>query len=207
VKEIKGGLGNEEVLSTSNWNIESVLSDMDVSYQVIGSRIKDKRIENVAAIDEATSHDFTFCSQRGDRGLVAISKSKAGLVLCDKALAESISAKPDQLLVLVDNPRLVFMHIANRLRGRKIDFGHKISHSSLISKTASLGKNCSVGNFSVIDESCIIGKNTLVGDMVTIKNCIIGDNCIIQSGVCIGEDGFAYERNNLLELEPFPHYG
>jgi UDP-3-O-[3-hydroxymyristoyl] glucosamine N-acyltransferase len=38
-------------------------------------------------------------------------------------------------------------------------------------------------------------------------NCVVGDNCIVQSGVFIGEDGFAYERNESTTLETFPHYG
>ena len=82
-----------------------------------------------------------------------------------------------------------------------------ISHLSYISNLSQIGENCSIGNYSVIDEGCIIGKNTIIGHRVSIQNCVVGVNRIIQSGVSIGEDGFAYERNELLELEPFPHFG
>ena len=36
---------------------------------------------------------------------------------------------------------------------------------------------------------------------------IIGENCNIKEGAVIGTDGFGYERNEVNELEKFPHYG
>jgi UDP-3-O-[3-hydroxymyristoyl] glucosamine N-acyltransferase len=180
---------------------------MDASYTLVGSKRNISRVRNVAPIDEATSSELTFCSQRGDRGLATISKTNAGVVLCDKTLGENLSAKAGQVLVLVENPRLTFMHLANRLRRSNFNYKHRISPLSFVSKLSNLGENCSVGNFTAIDDDCIVGMNTVIGDRVSLKNCIIGDNCIIQSGVSIGEDGFAYERNDLLELESFPHFG
>jgi UDP-3-O-[3-hydroxymyristoyl] glucosamine N-acyltransferase len=99
------------------------------------------------------------------------------------------------------------MHVANRLHGIKIKRKSGISRFSCISDTARINRTCAVGNFSVIDEGCVVGKNTIIGDRVSLQHCVIGDNCIIQSGVSVGEDGFAYERNESLELEPFPHFG
>jgi len=180
---------------------------MDGSYQVVGSRRNIKRVRNVAPIDEATPFDLTFCSQRGDKGLATISKTKAGVVLCDRTIGEYLSAKAGQLLVLVENPRLTFMHLANILRRSNFNYKHRISPLSFVSNLSNLGENCSVGSFTAIDYDCAIGRNTVIGDRVSLKNCVIGDDCIIQSGVSIGEDGFAYERNNNLELEPFPHFG
>ena len=179
---------------------------MEVDYQVIGSRKNMKQIKSVAAIDEASSHDLTFCSQKNSSGLRAISESNAGLVFCYNRV-DHLSANPDQLLVLVDNPRLVFMHVANRLHNVRVKRKYGISRLSCISDTAKINRTCAVGNFSVIDEGCVVGKNTIIGDRVSLQNCVIGDNCIIQSGVSVGEDGFAYERNESLELESFPHFG
>ncbi len=51
-----------EILApTSNLDIESILSDLEVGYQIIGSRTTE-RMKSVAAIDEATPYDLTFCS-------------------------------------------------------------------------------------------------------------------------------------------------
>jgi hypothetical protein len=56
------GLGIEILAPTSNFDIESILSDLEVGYQIIGSRRNFKIIRSVAAIDEATPYDLTFCS-------------------------------------------------------------------------------------------------------------------------------------------------
>jgi UDP-3-O-[3-hydroxymyristoyl] glucosamine N-acyltransferase len=45
----------------------------------------------------------------------------------------------------------------------------------------------------------------MIGSRVSLQNCHSGNNSIIQSGVTIGEDGFAFERNADGELERFPH--
>jgi UDP-3-O-[3-hydroxymyristoyl] glucosamine N-acyltransferase len=207
VREIKIGLGIEILAPTSNFDIESILSDLEVGYQVIGSRRNFKRIRRVAAIDEATPHDLTFSSGNNEKAASMVSKSNAGIILCKRIIGTSASVRPDQLLVLVDNPRLVFMHITNRLHHTEVKRRSGKSESSCVSDTAKINRTCTVGNFSVIDEGCVIGKNTIIGDRVSLQNCVIGDNCMIQSGVSIGEDGFAFERNDSLELEPFPHFG
>ena len=201
------GLGIEILAPTSNFDIESILSDLEVGYQIIGSRRNLKRIRSVAAIDEATPYDLTFYSGYHNKAASIVSNTNAGIILCNKSIGTSISVRPDQLLVLVDNPRLVFMHVANRLHSIKIKRKSGISRFSCISDTARINRTCAVGNFSVIDEGCVVGKNTIIGDRVSLQNCVIGDNCIIQSGVSVGEDGFAYERNESLELEAFPHFG
>ena len=193
--------------SKSNSDFESLLSDLDIDYEAVGFRTNFNRIKNVAAIDEATSGDLTFCSSNDERGLNDISKSNAVVILCDSTVVTSISPKSQQLFILVDNPRLTFMHLANRMFGSRIRRKSAISRLSYISSSSQIGENCSVGNYSVIDEGCVIGKNTIIGHRVSIQHSIIGANCIIQSGASIGENGFAYERNDVLELERFPHFG
>jgi len=197
----------ERLDSRSKLDIESILSDLDVDYEVRGSTANFRRIKSVAAIDDASPNDLTFCSKKTKNALDQISESNAGIIVHDKILSEKINANPNQLLISVENPRLVFMHLANRICGSKINYKRIISHLSYISKTSNIGANSSVGNFSAINDECIIGMNTIIGDRVSLKNCVIGDNCVIQSGVSIGEDGFAFERNDSMILDPFPHYG
>jgi UDP-3-O-[3-hydroxymyristoyl] glucosamine N-acyltransferase len=113
------GLGIE-ILAPFNFDIESILSDLEVGYQIIGSRGNLKRIRSVAAIDEATPYDLTFCSGYHDKAASIVSNTNAGIILCNRSIGTRVSVRPDQLLVLVDNPRLVFMHVANRLHKTKI---------------------------------------------------------------------------------------
>jgi len=197
-----------EVLSSAyKWDIESILTDLEIDHQCSGSRQNFREIRSLSAIDEASSHDLTFCSGYHDKAASVVSKSNAGIILCDRSIGTKVSVKPNQLLVLVDNPRLVFMHIANRLHDTQMKRRSGISRLSCVSDSAKINRTCSVGNFSVIEDGCVVGKNTIIGDRVSLQNCVIGDNCTIQSGVSIGEDGFAFERNDSLQLEPFPHFG
>jgi UDP-3-O-[3-hydroxymyristoyl] glucosamine N-acyltransferase len=196
-----------EVLdSRLTFDIESILSDLDIDYETKGIISNFRRIKSVASIDNATSSDLTFCSKKTKDASSEISQSNAGIILHHNSIS-NVNAKPNQLLISVDNPRLVFMHLANRIYHSKSNFKNGISRLSFISKNSTIGKNCTMGNFSCIDDDCIVGDNTIIGDRITLKNCVIGDNCVIQSGVSIGEDGFAYERNNDTILEAFPHYG
>ena len=80
-----------------------------------------------------------------------------------------------------------------------------ISTRSVISETAKIGSGCYIGDYTVIGDDCIIGDNTMIGTRVSLQNCNIGNNSIMKSGVTIGEDGFAFERNADGDLERFPH--
>jgi UDP-3-O-[3-hydroxymyristoyl] glucosamine N-acyltransferase len=155
-----------------------------------------------------------------------ISKSDAGVILCKKSVQDFISnygynpykphknkAKANhekQQLILVDNPRLAFIRIVNRLKNKneeekKMFIG--ISPTAVISENAKIGTNCHIGNFVVIGDNCSIGDNTVIADRVSlVQNCDISRDCVIQSGATIGSDGFAFERDHdSLELEGFPH--
>lgn len=137
-------------------------------------------------------------------GIKSILESNAGIILCNKNLEgliyplynrNNINQDIQQLLVFVDNPRLVFMRLANKIKssqGSKTTTG--ISNRAIISDSAKIGNNCYIGEFTTVGEECIIGDNTIIGSRVMLKKCTIGNNCSIQSGCVIGEDGFAFER-------------
>jgi UDP-3-O-[3-hydroxymyristoyl] glucosamine N-acyltransferase len=59
----------------------------------------------------------------------------------------------------------------------------------------------------MIGPNCVVGDNTKIHDRVVLwQNCRLGKNCTIQSGVTIGEDGFAFERHDNNKLSKFPHF-
>jgi len=155
-----------------------------------------------------------------------ISKSEAGVILCKKSVQDFISnygynpykphknkAKANhgkQQLILVDNPRLAFIRIVNRLKNKKEEEKKMligISPTAVISESAKIGANCHISNFVVIGDNCSIGDNTVIADRVSlVQNCDISRDCVIQSGATIGSDGFAFERDHdSLDLEGFPH--
>ena len=119
-----------------------------------------------------------------------------------------------QHLILVDNPRLAFIRIVNRIRNnnsrkrrRKKKLLTGISPTAVISENAKIGTNCHIGNFVVVGDNCNIGDNTIIYDRVSlIPEMQYSHNCIIQSGATIGTDGFAFERDyDTFELK-FPHF-
>jgi UDP-3-O-[3-hydroxymyristoyl] glucosamine N-acyltransferase len=123
-----------------------------------------KKIRNIAALDEAKPADLTFSSLSSETDFSRISKSNAGIILCDKSHSMNLSPKQNQLLVFVDNPRLVFIHVINRSRQTQEKKRSENAHFMQVSKSATLGDNCSIGNFSVIGDNCVIGNNTVIGN-------------------------------------------
>ena len=82
-----------------------------------------------------------------------------------------------------------------------------INPSAVIKKGVSIGKNTLIDSNTVIGSNVSLGRNVSIGSNCSIKNCIIGDNVIIHPGVCIGQDGFGYVKNNKTYLKKFPHIG
>ena len=185
------------------WNIESLLSNLGVEYQKNGPT-QGKIISGVASIKEATEDELSFCYHEGEKGASLISQSKAGVILCKKALEGLIQQKPGSQVFYLDNPRFIFVQIMKQIYNKKRNVG--ISSNAVISKGAKIGFDCYIGDYSVIGENCKIGNNTIISERVSlVQNCSIGDGCIIQPGVTIGADGFAFERYQNGELERFPH--
>jgi UDP-3-O-[3-hydroxymyristoyl] glucosamine N-acyltransferase len=208
-------------------NVESVLSDLGISYDFYGNaRDKKKSFRSVATIEQGKGDDLCYCSFDGEEAVSIISKSNAGIILCKNSLKEFLdqyrqirknNAQHRHQIILVDNPRAAFIKIINnifRIDKRSIlgsgDGGNTgISSTAIISESATVGSNCYIGNYAVVGKDCEIGNNTIISDRaVIVQKCKIGNNCLIEPGVTIGADGFAYERDpETLELERFPHIG
>lgn len=194
------------------WNVESLLQDINCSYAIEGQQ--SKLIKTIASIDRGTENDVSFCSLDNYKGISTIMKSNSGLILCKKNMHGLVypNTGKNQLLVFVENPRLIFTKIAKKIESpQRIKTG--MSPRAVVSDSASIGKGCYIGDFTLVGDNCVIGDNTIVDSRVTLENCIIGKNCMIQPGTILGVDGFAFEReaikdyDNVLTLEKFPHYG
>jgi UDP-3-O-[3-hydroxymyristoyl] glucosamine N-acyltransferase len=159
----------------------------------------------------STADDFDDSGSK-EKGILAIARSNAGVILCKKSMEGQIypNLKKDQVLIFVDNPRFEFTRIAKKISSRNNVLSAKvgISPTAVIADSAKIGRDCYIGDHVVIGNDCIIGDNTKIESKVNLQNCTIGDDCIIQANTTIGCDGFAFERCfDTLELEQFPHYG
>jgi UDP-3-O-[3-hydroxymyristoyl] glucosamine N-acyltransferase len=214
-----------QVILPTEFDVVSLLSGLDIRYETWDGK-STKTVRGVASLADACKDDLSFCSSNGEYGAYLISKSDAGVILCKKSVQDFISnygynpykphknkAKANhgkQQLILVDNPRLAFIRIVNRLKNKKEEEKKMfigISPTAVISESAKIGANCHIGNFVVIGDNCSIGDNTVIADRVSlVQNCDISRDCVIQSGATIGSDGFAFERDHdSLDLEGFPH--
>jgi len=184
-------------------DVTSILSRLNLRYKVEGNNTK--KIKDVSSLAHATLTDLSFCSAESDKAVKLISQSNAGVILCKKNLHGFVQPKQGSQLIFLDNPRFVFVDLANKIFHRKKMIG--ISKRSVISKTAKIGARCYIGDYTVIGENCKIGNDTKIYDKVSlVGDCIIGDRCVIHSGVTLGDDGFAFERDENT-LQQFPHFG
>jgi UDP-3-O-[3-hydroxymyristoyl] glucosamine N-acyltransferase len=196
-------------------NIESILSELSIDYHFYGNTHNKKTFRNVTTIQHGREEDLCYCSFDGEEAISFISKCNAGIILCKNSLEDLINQEKNQQLrlslkkqiILVDNPRAAFIKIINKIYPKQVET--RTSSTALISESATIGSNCYIGNYSVVGKDCEIGNNTVIYDRaVIVQKSKIGNNCIIESGVTIGADGFAYERDpETLELERFPHIG
>lgn len=213
-------------LSAEGWDLDSFLALIDPPIHIEGKKSSVK-IKDAAAIERATRDHVTFCRVSGQKGVAAVSGSNAGIIICKSDLHGLVHPKDEgQLLIFAENPRLAFIRIFDKLLSlstqEKIRLEHpedesrrsiqqtesSISPTAVISKNSRIGKNCVVGDYAVIGDNCVIGDGTIIYDRVSLaQNCIIGKNCVIQSGVSMGSDGFAFERNKEKKLVKFPHKG
>jgi len=186
------------------WDIKLILSSMNLSYKTEGSN--EIEIKGIASITSAKLDELSFCSYDGDKAIEIISKSSSGVILCKKSLYGLVHPREGAQLIFLDNPRLVFVNLTNSIfEKKKIMIG--ISSKAIISKTAEIGARCYIGEYTVIGDNCKIGNDTIIYDKVTlVGNCVVGDRCIIHSGVTLGDDGFAFERDEK-GLYKFPHFG
>ncbi len=193
--------------AATGWGILDIVADEEGEYFIEGNR--DKRITNVSSIAEAKDSDLTFCSWSGEKAYKLIEESEAGIILCKVDLKGFIHPRKGAGIVFLNNPRLAFVRFANKVQRQNKQSMRRtrISPTAVIARNVSIGTNCSIGNFVSIGDNCVIGDNTVIHDRVTLaQNCRIGKNCSIQSGVTLGEDGFAYERYDDNSLERFPHF-
>lgn len=182
---------------------DEVSSESGEAVSFVGTPVK---VNGVASLGEAMPNDISFCAYEGERGIKAIGRSSAGIILCKKSLYGVVTPKKNQQLIFSENPRLAFVRFVNR---RTLDKAPpaRVSATAVIDPTARLGRDCVVGEHAVIGRGCVLGDRVVVDARCTLQNCSVGDGSSIQSGTVIGSDGFAYERYSDGSLERFPHFG
>lgn len=170
--------------------LKALLKDLNIT-NVIGSL--DSQIDGVASLSKTASNKLMFCISGKEHLLTGISD-------CVVIVSRDIYINGlfiGNTYLLVENPRLAFIHAVNMLYAR---YWTPPQNPPVIDKSAQIHKTVSIGY------NCSIGRNVKIYPHVTILcDTRIDDNVIIHPNAAIGVTGFGQERNEHRELEKFPH--
>lgn len=170
--------------------------------RVSGSR--DRQIKAIGALNGAGPDTLTFCRYI-DHRLTLAARSRAAVVIVP-AEPPVESVEPGPTLVAVENPRLAFIKVAQKLFSRPPTPG--IHQTAIVDRTASVDATAQVGPFSIVGPGCSVGAGSVLGAHVVLQQDVrVGRNTRIDTGTVIGSEGFGFERDENGELINFPHVG
>ena len=174
-------------------------------------------VRSVAALETAGPSDVTFAAD--SKALERAAGSGAGCILV--AAGSTIAG---HTTVAVANPKLAFIHIADRLMPRRSP-APGIHATAVVAADAVVAPNASVGPGVVIESGVRVGSGSelragaFVGEGAEIgAECVLhpgvklypgtclGNRVILHAGVVIGGDGFGYVFN-AGRHEKFPQLG
>lgn len=179
----------------------------ELALWVDGTVVGDGEIEisGVAAIEEARAGEITFISN--PKYLSNLNKTDASAVVVSKEVTRA-----DKSLLCVAHPKLAFAKILTLFSNkpyqpRGIDANAWISPTAKLGEDLSLypfvciGDRCSIGDRVTLYPGVYVGEDSSIGeDSILYPNVsvypqtIVGKRVILHSGVVVGSDGFAYEK-------------
>jgi UDP-3-O-[3-hydroxymyristoyl] glucosamine N-acyltransferase len=112
------------------YNCKSILDKLGISYISEGP---ERQVKDISSIIKAGESDLTMCYYEKEKGVLMISQSSAGIIVCTKSLQGRVHPKDArQQLLSLDNPRYAFVKIMNEIYNKKNTAG--ISATSVTPK-------------------------------------------------------------------------
>lgn len=189
-----------------------------VNGEVIGD--ENKRIRNVAKIEEAGDGDLTFLYQ--DKYERFITPDSKFAVLVKSNFQKSY---PSLTLIKVADPYLAFIQVIEKYflpeaelpplfdkTNKKINFTYgknfRCGENVFIARNCKIGDNVTIySNVSILND-VEIGDDSIIYPNVTIRErCKIGKRNILHPGVVIGSDGFGYYKKSDKTYKKIPQIG
>ncbi|MBL7766124.1 MAG: UDP-3-O-(3-hydroxymyristoyl)glucosamine N-acyltransferase [Chitinophagaceae bacterium] len=162
-------------------------------------------IAAVNTLQDATPASLTWVSTKKFDEAILRSSLTQLVIIGNDISVDILKTMKNKLFIRVANPRLEFIRIAERLFTPAIEY--TISQHAVIHPEAVIAEQVRIGHHTVIGR-CKIDSGTVIHDNCTLYDDIeIGKNVIIHANTVIGSDGFGYQKNELGELEKFPHLG
>jgi len=162
-------------------------------------------VEHLAPLDKAQAGDLCFLNNAKYRKFVEETKASA-VILAENTIPREFKTN----LLVVDNPHVIYAHIANLFYPPNNDkqgvaTSAVISDQAEIDPTAWIGENSVIGEGVIIGSGSFIGPGCVIGDNVTIgSSCKLfanitichhvkmGDRVMIHPGAVVGGDGFGF---------------
>jgi UDP-3-O-[3-hydroxymyristoyl] glucosamine N-acyltransferase len=188
----------------NNILLKDILNILPKGFRIVG--IKDNvYMNNVKPIEEANDESLVWIKGKKENKQELVEKTQAKIIICDTSLLISHELSSKKCFIVVDDPKLVFLRIAEHFFARKKEYG--IHSSAIIDPGAEISPNCYIGPLTYVGKSKI-GNNTFIdGNCFIYDDVKIGNNVRVQAGTVIGSDGYGYQRNENLIFEKFPHMG
>ena len=182
-----------------------LIKTIDFDYIEIGEK-ENCKFNDVCSIYNSRESSLSWIKTNVSNIEEILSKSKCNVIITSKNYRDIVEKfKNNIFFILVDDPKLSFLKVADRLFNYKQKTG--IDKSSTILPEAKLGKdiyigpNCFIGRVEIGDNTIIMGNNCI------LDKTIIGKNVVINPGTVIGSEGFGYSRDENKVLHKFPHFG
>jgi len=189
-----------------SYKIQGVLNKLNLKeYRILGN--PEIEFSMASTIWDGKKGSIAFCSKKKiSEPIETINSSKASLIIAERGIDVENIILDNKTVVLVDNPRDVFIKILNNCF-KFVKKQGEIHHSSQVDDEADIHASVYIGPQCIIGK-CTIKSNTVIHPNVVINdNVTIGKNVVINPGCVIGYDGFGYSRDQKGHLEKFPHYG
>lgn len=153
--------------------------------EIIGEPMKD--VTKPSYLHTAKRDELTYCYLKNDeKDLEAISKTNAGIVICQKHLRKKLEQlKVRPTLILSEAPKYDFAKI---LQEFFVEEKPTISPFSFVDANVKIGKDVDIHPHAVVHD------NTVIGNRVTVR-----------ANAVLGAEGLDYGRNQRGELKRVPH--
>ena len=188
----------------NNISLNDILNILQGEYRVEG-KTNNIFFNNVKPIEEANDESLVWIKGKKENKQELVEKTQAKIIICDANLVITQELSAKKCFVVVDDPKLTFLRIAEHFFARKKEYGIHIS--AIIDPEAEISPNSYIGPLTYIGKSKI-GENTFIdGNCFIYDDVIIGNNVRVQAGTVIGSEGYGYQRNENMVFEKFPHIG
>ena len=176
---------------------------LDKNAVVVGN--VDFYFTNIQAAENVNTETLDWVNPIKTNKIDYILNSPAPVILCELSIQDTIPVQAQKCLIFVENPKIIFLRIANKFFVTPSYEG--IHQSAVIHCEAEIVTNIYIGPNTYVGK-CKIGAGSIIhGNCYLYDNVTVGENVVIHANTVIGSDGFGYQRNEDGSFEKFPHIG